>query len=129
MYACEHCQVAKNTAAVVSKFHSIKAEDPWTVVTLELMGPFDATSRNNVYVILLTDVFTKWVVVLPLHDLSAAEVAKAVVNASFCYGPPQKITIDQEEEFVHQVRGANFALESVLDNFQLRGEMNLRILC
>ncbi|CAI5787204.1 gypsy retrotransposon integrase 1 [Podarcis lilfordi] len=103
VYACEHCQVAKNTAAVASKFHSIKAEDPWTVVTLELMGPFDATSRNNVYVILLTDVFTKWVVVLPLHDLSAAEVAKAVVSASFCYGPPQKITIDQEEEFVHQI--------------------------
>ncbi|XP_053264337.1 gypsy retrotransposon integrase-like protein 1 isoform X2 [Podarcis raffonei] len=103
VYACEHCQVAKNTAAVASKFHSIKAEDPWTVVTLELMGPFDATRRNNVYVILLTDVFTKWVVVLPLHDLSAAEVAKAVVSASFCYGPPQKITIDQKEEFVHQI--------------------------
>ncbi|XP_061479409.1 gypsy retrotransposon integrase-like protein 1 isoform X2 [Rhineura floridana] len=110
VYACQHCQVAKNTAAITSKFHSIKAEDPWTVVTVDLMGPFDATSRNNVYVILLTDVFTKWVVILPLCDLSAAEVAKAIVNASFCYGPPQKITIDQEEEFVHQINGELFKL-------------------
>lgn len=104
MYACQHCQVAKNPTAVATKCHVIKAEEPWTVVTLDLMGPFDATNRNHSYIILLTDVFTKWIVVLPLHDLSAAEVARAIANASFSYGSPQKVAIDQGEDFVHQVR-------------------------
>lgn len=89
---------------VAPECHAIKAEEPWTVVTIDLLGPFDATHRNYVYVILLTDVFTKWVVVLPLRDLSAAEVTRAIVNTSFSYGLPQKIAIDQGEEFVHQVR-------------------------
>ncbi|XP_066470903.1 gypsy retrotransposon integrase-like protein 1 isoform X2 [Tiliqua scincoides] len=110
VYACQHCQVAKNTTVVAPKCHAIKAEEPWTVVTIDLMGPFDATDRNHVYVILLTDVFTKWVVVLPLYDLSAAEVARAIVNTSFSYGPPQKIAIDQGEEFVHQVNCELFEL-------------------
>ncbi|KAJ6669751.1 hypothetical protein lerEdw1_000300 [Lerista edwardsae] len=110
VYACQHCQVAKNTTAVAPKCHAIKAEEPWTVVTIDLMGPFDATHRNYVYVILLTDVFTKWVVALPLHDLSAAEVAQAIVNTSFSYGLPQKIAIDQGEEFVHQVNCELFEL-------------------
>ncbi|XP_062985619.1 gypsy retrotransposon integrase-like protein 1 isoform X1 [Elgaria multicarinata webbii] len=103
VYACQHCQVTKNTAIVESNFDAIKAEDPWTVVTVDLLGPFNATRTNHVYAILLTDVLTKWAVVLPLRDLSASEVAKAIVNALFCYGPPQKIVINQGEEFVHQV--------------------------
>lgn len=110
MYACQHCQVAKNPTAVATKCHVIKAEEPWTVVTLDLMGPFDATNRNHSYIILLTDVFTKWIVVLPLHDLSAAEVARAIANASFSYGSPQKVAIDQGEDFVHQVNCELFKL-------------------
>lgn len=89
----------------------MKAEGPWTTVIIELVGPFDVTSKNHVYVILLTDVFTKWVVALPLHNLSATEVAKAVVSALFLYGPPQKMATDQAEEFVHQVKGS-FVVEN-----------------
>ncbi|KAH0628116.1 hypothetical protein JD844_008861 [Phrynosoma platyrhinos] len=101
--ACQPCQLAKNTAIAPSQFQTIKAEEPWTVIIIDLMGPFSATSKNNVYAILLTDIFTKWAVALPLHELSAAEVAKAIVRASFCYGPPQKIAVDQGEEFVRQI--------------------------
>lgn len=56
------------------------------------------------YVIMMTDLFTKWVVVLPLQDTSAVEIAKAIVSVFFLYGPLKKMVIDQAEEFVHQVR-------------------------
>ncbi|XP_078242405.1 gypsy retrotransposon integrase-like protein 1 isoform X2 [Pogona vitticeps] len=106
--ACQHCQVGKNIAIVPPRFHAIKAVDPWTILNLDLLGPFGATNKNHMYVILLTDVFTKWAVILPLHDVSAAEVAKAVVHVSFSYGLPQKIAIPQGEEFVHQINGELF---------------------
>ncbi|KAJ7335733.1 hypothetical protein JRQ81_013674 [Phrynocephalus forsythii] len=82
--------------------------DPWTVLNIDLMGPFGATNKKHMYVLLLTDVFTKWTVILPLCDLSAAEVAKAVLHASFCYGLPQKIAIAQGEEFINQINSELF---------------------
>lgn len=101
--------MAKNTAVTSPILHPIKAEEPWTAVTIDLMGPFDATSRSHVYVIIITDLFTKWLVVLPLADISAAEIAKAVVSVFFLYGPPQKMAIDQGEELVDQVWETNHA--------------------
>uniref|UniRef100_H9GCB6 Gypsy retrotransposon integrase-like protein 1 n=1 Tax=Anolis carolinensis TaxID=28377 RepID=H9GCB6_ANOCA len=100
--ACQHCLLARNTAITASKFPTVKAKDPWTILIVDLLGPFKVTSKNNMYVILLTDVFTKWAVALPLLELSSAEVAKAIVSVSFCYGPPQKIAIDQRKEFIQQ---------------------------
>lgn len=51
----------------------------------------------------MTDLFTRWAVILPLHDTSAAEIAKAIINVFFLYGPPQKMPIDQGNELVYQV--------------------------
>ncbi|XP_042643583.1 gypsy retrotransposon integrase-like protein 1 isoform X3 [Tyto alba] len=102
VYACQHCQVAKNTTTTAPKTHPIKAEDPWTAVTVDLMGPFNVTNRSHKYIVIMTDLFTRWTVILPLHDLSAAEIAKAIINVFFLYGPPQKMPIDQEKELVYQ---------------------------
>lgn len=51
----------------------------------------------------MTDLFTRWTVILPLQDTSAAEIAKAIINVFFLYGPPQKMPIDQGKELVYQV--------------------------
>ncbi|KAM6036348.1 gypsy retrotransposon integrase-like protein 1 isoform 4-T6 [Theristicus caerulescens] len=102
VYACQHCQVAKNITTTAPKIHPIKAEDPWTAVTIDLMGPFNVTNRSHQYIIIMTDLFTRWVVILPLHDTSAAEIAKAIINVFFLYGPPQKMPIDQGKELVYQ---------------------------
>ncbi|XP_032940567.1 gypsy retrotransposon integrase-like protein 1 isoform X3 [Catharus ustulatus] len=110
VYACQHCQVAKNTATRVPKKHPIKAEDAWTAVTIELMGPFSVTSRSHKYIIIMTDLFTRWTVTLPLRDTSAAEIAKAIINVFFLYGPPQKMPIAQGKEFVYQINEELFAL-------------------
>ncbi|XP_072215058.1 gypsy retrotransposon integrase-like protein 1 isoform X3 [Excalfactoria chinensis] len=110
VYACQQCQVAKSTTTTTIKPYPIKAEDPWTAVTVALMGPFIATKRSHKYVIIMIDLFTKWTVILPLHDTSAAEIAKAIISVFFLYGPPQKMPIDQGKELVHQINKELFAL-------------------
>ncbi|XP_055555792.1 gypsy retrotransposon integrase-like protein 1 isoform X2 [Falco cherrug] len=107
VYACQHCQVTKNTTTTPSKIDPIKAEDPWTAVTIDLMGPFNVTNRSHNYIIIMTDLFTRWTVILPLHDTSAAEIAKAIINVFYLYGPPQKMPIDQGKELVYQTDDAN----------------------
>ncbi|XP_040477974.1 gypsy retrotransposon integrase-like protein 1 isoform X4 [Ursus maritimus] len=67
------------------------------------MGPFHASNRSHVYTLIMTDLFTKWVVILPLCDVSASEISKAIISIFFLYGPPQKIIMDQREEFIHEI--------------------------
>uniref|UniRef100_A0A8D1XWW1 Gypsy retrotransposon integrase-like protein 1 n=1 Tax=Sus scrofa TaxID=9823 RepID=A0A8D1XWW1_PIG len=108
VYACQHCQVAKNTVILAPKQHLLKVENPWSIVTVDLMGPFHMSNRSHVYAIIMTDLFTKWVVILPLCDVSASEVSKAITNIFFLYGPPQKIIMDQRDEFIHQMENNSF---------------------
>ncbi|XP_039072872.1 gypsy retrotransposon integrase-like protein 1 isoform X3 [Hyaena hyaena] len=110
VYACQHCQLAKNTVILAPKQHLLKVENPWSIVTVDLMGPFHASNRSHVYAIIMTDLFTKWVVILPLCDVLPSEISKAMVNIFFLYGPPQKIIMDQREEFIHEINVELFGL-------------------
>ncbi|XP_012877454.1 PREDICTED: gypsy retrotransposon integrase-like protein 1 isoform X1 [Dipodomys ordii] len=103
VYACQHCQVAKNAVILAPKQHILKVENPWNVITVDLMGPFHKSHRSHEYAIIMTDLFTKWVVLLPLHDTSASEISKAILNVIFLYGLPQKIIMDQCDEFIQQI--------------------------
>lgn len=95
--------MAKNTTTTAPKTYTVKAEEPWTAVAIQLMGPFSVTNRSHKYIIIMIDLFTRWAVILPLHDTSAAEIAKAIVKVFFLYGPPQKMPIGQGKELVNQV--------------------------
>ncbi|XP_010606797.1 gypsy retrotransposon integrase-like protein 1 isoform X2 [Fukomys damarensis] len=103
VYACQHCQLAKNTVFLAPKQHLLKVENSWSIVTVDLMGPFHTSNRSHVYAIILTDLFTKWVMILPLCDVSASEISKAIANVFFLYGPPKKIIMDQRDEFIQQI--------------------------
>lgn len=87
--------------------------NPWSVVTVDLMGPFHTSSRSHVYAMIMTDLFTKWVMILPLCDVSASEISKAIINIFFLYGPPQKIIMDQRDEFIDQVGKSTHIREHV----------------
>ncbi|XP_062943399.1 gypsy retrotransposon integrase-like protein 1 isoform X2 [Cynocephalus volans] len=103
VYACQHCQVAKTAVILAPKQHLLKVENPWSIITVDLMGPFHTSNRSHVYAIIMTDLFTKWVMILPLCDVSASEISKAIINIFFLYGPPQKIIMDQRDEFIQQI--------------------------
>uniref|UniRef100_A0A5F8GG57 Gypsy retrotransposon integrase-like protein 1 n=1 Tax=Monodelphis domestica TaxID=13616 RepID=A0A5F8GG57_MONDO len=104
VYSCQHCQVAKNSAVLAQRYQPLPVEEPWAAVTADLMGPFPSSSRSHVYAVIVTDAFTKWVVALPLRDVAASEVSRAIISLFFLYGPPQRVVMDQGDEFINQVR-------------------------
>jgi len=83
--------------------HPIKVTKPWNVVGMDLMGPFPTSPQGNMYVLTMTDLFTKWVFAKSLKCKTAVEVAKGVLQAFNAYGLVERIITDQGREFVNQV--------------------------
>jgi Integrase core domain len=83
--------------------HPIKVAERWDTLGIDLIGPFTKTKQGFVYVITMTDLFTKWVVAKPICDKSAASVATVLVDTFYIHGPPRKIISDQGREFVNAV--------------------------
>lgn len=63
--------------------HPIKVAEPWTIIGMNLMGPFPVTPQGNSYVLRMTDLFTKWVIAEPLKSKCAPEVAAVVLDKLF----------------------------------------------
>lgn len=67
------------------------------------MGPLPVTLQGNNYVLIMTDLFTKWLTAEPLKSKTAAEVAAVVLDKLFEFGLAERIITRQGTEFVNQV--------------------------
>ena len=62
------------------------------------------SSRGYRYILIVTDVFTKWVEAFPLRDMVATTLAKILVDEIICrYGVPKSIHSDQGANFCSEV--------------------------
>ena len=61
------------------------------------MGPLFTSSLENKYILVITNLFTKWVEAFPLKDATANTLATIMLNEIVCrYGVPTYIHSDQE---------------------------------
>jgi len=69
---------------------------PMGRVHIDLLGPLPTTRRNNKYVLMIMDQFTKWLECFPLPNQSAETVAKTTVDRFISrFGCPLEIHTDQ----------------------------------
>ncbi|KAK0425660.1 hypothetical protein QR680_009307 [Steinernema hermaphroditum] len=100
---CEVCglnRVARNTTQPLEPIVSSRAMELVCIDLLKI-GP----SRNgNLYIAVMTDHFSKYLVATPIPDKSAATVAKAITTDWILqFGPPTRIHSDQGTEFCNSV--------------------------
>ena len=75
---------------------TIQASYPFEKISWDIMGPMPVTERHNKYILVVTDVFTKWVEAFPLQNTTAETLAACLVNEVVCrYGAPAVIHSDQ----------------------------------
>ena len=75
---------------------TITASYPFEKITWDIMGPLPVSQRGYQYILVVTDIFTKWVEAFPLHDTVATTLAKVLVDEVICrYGVPKSIHSDQ----------------------------------
>ena len=59
------------------------------------MGPLPMTPRGKQYMLIVTDLFMKWVEAFSLIDTTATTLATTLMNEVCCYGVPASLHSDQ----------------------------------
>ena len=98
---CAVCNRTKKLSVTpkspLQKFH---AGFPMERVHLDILGPFNRSKRNNAYILVMVDQFTKWVELAALPAQSAELTARAVLNHFVVtFGCPLEIHTDNGRNF------------------------------
>ena len=68
------------------------------------MGPLPTSSQDNKHVLVVTDLFTKWVEAFPIKDTTTITLATILLNDSVChYGVPTSLHSDQGANLFNSV--------------------------
>ena len=79
-------------------------DGPFQTIGIDYCGPLPRTPRDNRYVLVITDYFSRHVVAIPLPNCSATTTAEALFNDYFCkFGIPCLIVSDQGPHFRNQL--------------------------
>ena len=102
---CDRCQKRNNP---VPKPHipigTIKSNYPFEKLSWDIMGHLSTSSGGNKYILVVTDLFTKWVEAFPLAQTDSVTLAKVLVNEIVChYGVPRYLHSDQGANLVSDV--------------------------
>ena len=91
---CQRCNSPPTTprATIIS----IETSRPFQKVVWDFMGPLPPLVRGNRYILVITDLFKKWVEAFPLKEMSSETLARVLFNEVICrFGTPEVLHSDQ----------------------------------
>ena len=94
---CETCQKRNNPQPCPqAPLGTISASHPFQKITWDIMGPLPVTRKGNKYILVVTDVFSKWVEAFPLQVTDGLTLTSILMDEVICrYGVPQQLHSDQ----------------------------------
>lgn len=99
---CEHCQVGKhpNQSTRVPIGLQKVVDGPWDSISVDFLGPFPRSKRQNKYLFVVVDNFSKWCLLKPMRQADSKSVINFLENEVFLvYGVPSKIICDNGSQF------------------------------
>ena len=106
---CDSC-AARSTAGKTprAELQSTQVFNSFKVISADILGPVTLASKSQAkYILVISDLYTKYVVTVPLRDTTAATVANAIVEEWIMrYGAP---------DVLHTDRGTNFNSDLMQD--------------
>lgn len=109
---CDTCQRTKVEQASPAGLmgHRI-TESPWTVVAADIMGPLPLSRSGFAYLLILQDLFTKWVECRALRNANEKKIREAIKDLIVSrWRTTRFLLMDNGTEFVNQTLRA-FAAE------------------
>ena len=98
---CDLCASRKKpskTPRAPMKSYNVRA--PMERIAIDVMGPLPATDRDNKYILVISDYFTKWTESYPMPNQEAETVANVVVREFISrFGVPRQLHTDQGRNF------------------------------
>ena len=103
--SCDSCQRRNSPVpAPQAPLGTIKSEHPFQRLSWDIMGPLPTTPRGHKYILVVTDLFSKWVEAFPLAATDSVTLAKILTDEVICrYGVPESLHSDQGANFVSEV--------------------------
>jgi hypothetical protein len=102
---CRFCKLRKpdNFRAKIPIQEYSRMSRPFDRVHADLAGPFNAPKDENVYILLIKDAMTKFLILIPLKNKTAEEVTNAFSKIVLPnYGPPKVLITDRGTDFVNK---------------------------
>ena len=100
---CEACQKFCISQRGFNPQCSISAMLPMDHVAVDTLGPLSVAPGGQKYILVIIDVFTRFVFLRALNDKSAASVAKELFGICCEFGHPKVIQSDNGSEFVNEL--------------------------
>jgi hypothetical protein len=98
--SCDVCQRCKfPNRALVGEMHSIIAENPGDLVTVDYYGPLPASRSRVTYIFVVIDAFSKFVRLYPLRRAQAKISAKKIVYDFHRFIPVKVVVSDHGTQF------------------------------
>ena len=95
--ACSVCAQSKTEqkrpAGLMGNRPDVK--EPWQAISLDYIGPLPRSRHGNTHVLVITDYFSKYVLLYPCRSATAKSLVRHLENDVFLvYGAPQFLTCD-----------------------------------
>ena len=93
---CEQCQRRNSPPhKPQAPLETIQAEYPLQKISWDIMEPLPVSAKGYKYILVVTDLFTKWVEAFPLCSTEYTMLATVLVDEIVCrYGVPTNIHSD-----------------------------------
>jgi hypothetical protein len=100
---CLECQQSKNRSIPVAPATSFKPESPWELVSIDLMGPYPKGHFQNQYLLVIVDMFSKYVEMFPLRQATSEKVIEKLWEVFCRWGVPKVLVSDNGSQFISKV--------------------------
>lgn len=95
---CAHAKVPSGKRA--GKLHPIeKVDKPFHTLHIDHLGPFVRSRRKNIYLLLIIDAFTKFVILVPVKSTKSIHSIAAIKNYFHTFSVPKRLISDRGTSF------------------------------
>lgn len=100
--SCEKCRTAKQSnlkrAGLMGKYKIVTK--PFEMISMDLIGPLPRSTKQNTFLLVITDRFTKYSSLFAIRQATASKVVDLVETRWFCvFGIPETIIVDNGKQF------------------------------
>ena len=99
--ACHACQIVGKVRTPVAPLQPIPAfEEPFSRVIIDCVGPLPKIRSGNQYMLTIMCSSTRFPEAIPLRNIRAPTIAKALIKFFTLFGLPKEIQSDQGSNFM-----------------------------